>query len=123
MPDIRDVLKGLDADHRAIYTEVRTAMRRAYLYAHSKTLPIEQYEEADDNFLDMIDIKIATLFDRAGVFNHVEGTLDTAKAKELETKLEADGASAATRLMQRPLAAIGSPQQPWPLPQNNGRGK
>lgn len=100
MPDIRDILKGLDKTHRAVYTEVRTTMRRAYLYAHSKTLPIEDYNEQDDNFLDLLDIKIAQLFDRAGTFNHVEGNL--ASPVEAEKALHE---SAATQMMK---------QQTWP---------
>jgi len=104
MPDIRDVLKGLDADSRAVYTEVRTQMRRAYLYAHSKALPIEQYNQEDDNFLDMIDIKIAMLFDRAGVFNHVEGHLNSDKAAEVEQTLHQASDSLATRMMRQSAA-------------------
>jgi hypothetical protein len=100
MPDIRDVLKGLSIEDRAIYTEVRTQMRRAYLYAHSKTLPIDQYTEEDDAFLDMCDIKIAMLFDRAGVFNHVEGNLNTEAAKEVEKTLHDASDSLATRMMK-----------------------
>lgn len=88
MGDIRDVLKGLDPDHRAIYTEVRTTMRRAYLYAHSKILPIEKYDENDDQFLDLLDIKIAQLFDRAGTFNHSEGNLATDTAKSIEGAIQ-----------------------------------
>ena len=95
MPDIRDVLKGLSPDDRAIYTEVRTTMRRAYLYAHSKTLPIEKYEQSDDNFLDLIDIKIAQLFDRSGKFDHSEGNLDTEQAKVTEAGIQ----SAATKMI------------------------
>lgn len=90
MPDIRDILKGLSVDDRAVYTEVRTTMRRAYLYAHSKILPIEQYNESDDNFLDLLDIKIAQLFDRAGTFNHTEGNLDTASAKTTEEAMQSN---------------------------------
>lgn len=92
MPDIRDILKGLDDNSRAVYTEVRTTMRRAYLYAHSKTLPIEHYNEQDDQFLDLIDIKIAQLFDRAGVFNHSDGHLASDTAKEIGTGLVASAA-------------------------------
>lgn len=88
MPDIRDLLKGLTPEFAAIYTEVRTTMRRAYLYAHSKTLPIEEYNEADDQFLDLIDIKIAQLFDRSGSFDHSKGNLNTEQAKELETDIQ-----------------------------------
>lgn len=100
MPDIRDVLKGLSAEDRAIYTEVRTQMRRAYLYAHSRTLPIEQYNQEDDAFLDLLDIKIAQLFDRAGVFNHSEGNLNIEVAKEVEKTLHNASDSLATRMMK-----------------------
>lgn len=95
MADIRDILKGLSPEHRAIYAEARTTMRRAYLYAHSKTLPIEQYQEEDDSFLDLIDIKIAQLFDRSGSFNHAEGHLATDTAKTIEGDIQ----SAASRMI------------------------
>ena len=109
MPDIRDVLKGLSPDDRALYTEVRTVMRRAYLSAHAKVLSIERYEQEDDSFLDMIDIKIAMLFDRAGVFNHVEGNLATETAKEIEQTLHDGADSLATKMMKLPLQQ----QQGW----------
>ncbi len=103
MPDIRDILKGLSADDRALYTEARTVMRRAYLSAHAKVLPIEQYEQSDDQFLDMIDIKIAQLFDRAGVFNHVEGNLATETVKEIEQTLHDGADSLASKMIKQPL--------------------
>ncbi len=111
MPDIRDVLKGLSPDDRALYTEVRTVMRRAYLAAHSRVLPIDQYETTDDAFLDLIDIKLAMLFDRAGVFNHVDGALDNHGAKQIEQTIEA---SAATRLMKQPLSNNNGVQNALP---------
>jgi len=109
VPDIRDILKGLSPDDRALYTEVRTVMRRAYLSAHAKILPIEQYEQTDDAFLDLIDIKLALLFDRAGVFNHSDGNLATETAKEIEQTLHDGADSLATRLMKQPLQQ----QQGW----------
>lgn len=92
MPDIRDTLKGLDIDHRAIYTEARTTMRRAYLSAHAKILPIDKYDQNDDKFLDFIDISIAMLFDRAGVFDHSTGML--ADSKPLEQSIQASAGTA-----------------------------
>lgn len=88
MPDIRDVLKGLGIEERAIYTETRTAMRKAYLSAHSKILPIEKYNEQDDQFLDLIDIKIAQLFDRSGKFDNADGHIETETAKTIETSIK-----------------------------------
>lgn len=114
MPDIRDVLKGLSPDDRALYQETRTNMRRAYLAAHAKILPIEQYDENDDHFLDVIDLRIAILFDRAGVFNHVEGHIDTAKAVEIEAKVEDKFESAATRMMKADPHSNGAANNAWP---------
>lgn len=116
MPDIRDVLKGLSADDRALYTEIRTTMRRAYLYAHSRTLPIDQYEAADDAFLDLIDIKIAMLFDRAGTFDHSEGKLDNKQSEQIEKEVKDAYESAATRMMKGKQIVA---QQPVPWPQQN----
>lgn len=104
MSDIRDVLKGLDAEDRALYQEVRTTMRRSYLAAHARLLPIEQYDFEDDAFLDLIDIKVAILFDRSGHFNHVEGHLDTEKAVSIEKDVKVTADSRATALMRRPLS-------------------
>ena len=107
MPDIRDVLNGLSIDDRALYTEIRTAMRRSYLSAHSKLLHIDKYEATDDAFLDLIDIKLATLFDRGGMFDNAKGSIDTEQANEAEKSIE----SAATRLMKNDNKAASN----WPV--------
>ena len=96
MPDIREVLKGLSVEDRAVYMEARNVMRRAYLAAHAKVLPIDKFEIEDDQFLDLIDIKLATLFDRGGMFDSSKGSIDTEQANEAERAVE----SAATRLMK-----------------------
>ena len=104
MPDIRDVLKGLSPDDRALYAEVRTVMRRAYLSVHAKLLPIDKYTIDDDAFCDLIDIKVAMLFDRAGVFDNSTGNIDTGTAKEIEGAVKE---SAASRLIKQPLVQNG----------------
>lgn len=116
MPDIRDVLKGLSPDDRAAYAEIRTIMRRAYLGAHARVLPIERYELTDDAFLDLIDIKIAMLFDRAGVFDHSEGNIETDKAAQVQHEVQESFESAATRMMrQNPNNGNnGADAKPWP---------
>lgn len=110
MPDIRDVLKGLSIEDRALYTEIRTTMRRAYLSAHSKLLPIDQYEATDDAFLDLIDIKIALLFDRCGSFDHAQGNIENGEAIEADVKNGFE--SAATRMMKSETPKT----QAWPAP-------
>lgn len=111
MPDIREVLKGLSPDDRAAYMQARNTMRRAYLAAHAAVLPIDKFEIEDDQFLDLIDIKLAILFDRAGVFDHSNGSVDVEQEKDIQSAVE----SAATRMMK---ATQLTQQQAWPMPQN-----
>lgn len=115
MPDIRDVLNGLSIDDRALYTEIRTAMRRSYLSAHSKLLHIDKYEATDDAFLDLIDIKLAMLFDRAGAFDSSKGTIETAVADEIEKDVKSTFESAATKMMKKELTQ----DRPWPVAKAN----
>lgn len=111
MPDIRDVLKGLSLDDRALYTELRTSMRRTYLLAHSKLLPIDKYEATDDAFLDLIDIKIAMLFERGGAFDHNKGVLNVAEAESIEQSVKQDYETAASKMIKQPLLEA----KPWPV--------
>ncbi len=106
MPDIREVLKGLSVDDRANYMEARNVMRRAYLAAHARVLPIDRFEIEDDQFLDLIDIKLATLFDRGGMFDSSKGSIDTEQADMAERSIE----SAATRMMK---ADVDKVTQSW----------
>lgn len=107
MSDIREVLRGLSNDDRALYTEIRTTMRKTYMATHARLLRVDRWEIEDDAFLDMIDIKIAMLFDRAGIFDHSQGSIDTEKATEVEAQIE----SAATRLMKNDNKAASN----WPV--------
>lgn len=110
MPDIREVLKGLSPDDRAMYMEARNVMRRAYLAAHAKVLPIDKFEIEDDQFLDLIDIKLAILFDRAGTFDHSQGALETKEADNTVTEIE----TAATRMMKQQTGLSGkAASQGW----------
>lgn len=112
MPDIRDVLKGLSVDDRALYSEVRTTMRRAYLGAHARILPIDQYEATDDAFLDLIDVKVAMLFDRAGVFDHSQGHMDTEQVNKTTEAITQGYEGAATRMLRNGSGA--GEGKPWP---------
>lgn len=88
MPDIRDVLKALDDEDKRLYSQIRTEMRRSYIAALSQIIGIDQYDANDDAFLDLIDIKIAILFDRSGRFNVIEGDINVAAANEIEKSIE-----------------------------------
>ena len=69
MPDIREILNALDIDNRALWSEQRTIMRRSYLNAHNQTVGMGNWSIEDDAFLDLIDIRLALLFDRAGLLH------------------------------------------------------
>lgn len=131
MPDIRDILRGLDEQHQTLYSQVRTEMRRAYMGAHTATNGVARWNEEDDAFLDLIDIKIAKLFDRAGFFDaYADGarTPDTARELEIADQLERDHmkvvnkyAPKQTTMSQQALTEAlkeGNAGQPWP---NNGQ--
>jgi len=66
MADIREILAALSPEDRAIYTQHRNEIRRSYLVAHTETMGMEKWAEADDMFLDYVDITLALLYDRAG---------------------------------------------------------
>ncbi len=66
MLDVRAIMKSLDTDDKALWLEHRTQMRRSFMTAHTTVLGIDKWDENDDAFLDLIDIRLALLFDRSG---------------------------------------------------------
>lgn len=88
MPDIREVLAALDPQDRRLYSQTRTRMRSAYLQALTEVVGIHAHDESDDALLDLIDIKIAILFDRSGRFDNSAGAIDTKRANDIEAGIE-----------------------------------
>lgn len=68
MPDIREVLNALDEQDRVLWRQHRTEMRRSYMSAHNTVHGVVNWSDKDDAFIDLIDIQLALLFDRAGRF-------------------------------------------------------
>lgn len=68
MPDIREVLNALDEQDKRLWSQHRTEMRKSYMTAHNSVLGIAAWDHNDDAFLDLIDIKLALLFDKSGRF-------------------------------------------------------
>lgn len=68
MPDIREVLAALTPEDRMLWSQHRTEMRRSYMNAHNSVLGIAAWDANDDAFIDLIDIKLALLFDKSGRF-------------------------------------------------------
>jgi hypothetical protein len=84
--DIREILQALDKQDHELWSECRTAMRRVYLIAHNKVLGLGDYEAQDDDFMDLIDVKLALLFDRAGSISTTRPISDS-KANDIEKNL------------------------------------
>lgn len=110
MPDIREVLKALSPEDRTLWDQCRNSMRSVYLNAHNSIIGIAGWKSEDDAFLDLIDIRLALLFDRAGKLNTVEEIVSKEDAKKIETSIEKaeddmkakqqNGASDATKMLQ-----------------------
>ncbi len=89
MADIREIYKALSPEDRLMYSQFRTEMRRTYLNAHNSTMGIDRWEDTDDQFVDLIDIKLAVLFDRAGMMNAERDIIGAEDAIETEQKIHA----------------------------------
>jgi hypothetical protein len=90
--DIREVLAAMNEDDKRLWQQHRTEMRRSYLTAHNSALGLSAWDMYDDAFLDLIDIKLAYVFDRAGrLVAHKE--LIGGDADKIEAKIEEQGAS------------------------------
>lgn len=121
MLDVREILKALDPQDRVLWSQHRVEMRRSYLNAHNTTVGIVKWDMQDDMLLDLIDIKLALLFDRAGRFDSVKGVAGASDSTEVEGELHrmvdklksnvsnqitpkaatfSEGASAATAMMR-----------------------
>ena len=82
--DITSLYKSLSPEDRAIYQQFRTDLRKVYLNAHSAIVGIDKWTTDDDYFIDLIDIKIAVLFDRMGRIEGVKPVIDKDKEKNIE---------------------------------------
>lgn len=89
--DIRTLYGSLSPEDIALYQKVRTDMRKVYLNAHTNIVHIENWDVTDDAFMDLLDIKIAILFDRAGAIEGLKSAIDKNEEKAIEKNVEAQG--------------------------------
>lgn len=89
--DIREILQAMSVEDRAIWSESRTNMRRAFLYAHNNTAGIANWDAQDDAMMDLIDIRLAMLFDRAGRLSMTTDIIGKEDAKKVEEAIESAG--------------------------------
>lgn len=114
MPDVRDVVNRLSMEDRAIWNEHRTCMRKCYLEAVNATITIHKFEPQDDSFLDLIDIRLALLFDRAGM---LPTGLETVTGKEDAAKIEGEIVEAEDKAKVSAATAMMKNDDAW------GKGK
>lgn len=84
MPDIREVLAALDDEDKRLWSLHRTEMRRSYMAAHNSVIGVVAWDAHDDAFIDLIDIKLALLFDKSGRFNTVKEIAGKSDAEVIE---------------------------------------
>lgn len=88
MPDIREVLAALDQNDRTLWQQHRTEMRRSYMTAHNSVLGLTQWSMEDDAFLDLIDIKLALLFDKSGRLQGEKTIVHATEASNIEQDIK-----------------------------------
>lgn len=88
MPDIREVLKALGPEDKTLWQQCRTSMRSVYLNAHNSTVGVAGWDKDDDAFLDLIDIRLALLFDRSGRLETTKEIVHKDDGKQTEKDLE-----------------------------------
>lgn len=94
--DIRQILQALSNDDKALWNECRSNMRRAYITAHNMTIGPDKWETMDDAFIDLVDIRLALLFDRGGRLNATQEIIHKEDADKTVEHIE----SAGTKLMK-----------------------
>src|SRR5882672_12403415 len=86
--DIREIINSLDEQDKTMFNQHRTEMRRSYLTAHNSIIGIHAWEACDDHFMDIIDLKLAILFDRAGRFETIKDkTIDDEMIERVENEI------------------------------------
>lgn len=90
MPDIREVLNALDDTDKRLWSQHRTEMRRSYMNAHNSVLGIAAWDHNDDAFIDLIDIKLALLFDKSGRFAAVKEIIHAGDGDKIIEHIEND---------------------------------
>jgi hypothetical protein len=69
--NIKDVLNNLNDNDKQLWKNSRTDMHRTYLHILHQTMGIVSIDEDDMAFLDLLDIKLAAVFERAGRFREL----------------------------------------------------
>lgn len=129
MPDIREILQALSPEDKTLWQQCRNNMRSVYLNAHNSTIGMAGWSVEDDAFLDLVDIKLAILFDRSGRLAAIKDIIGKQEAEAIGKSIEAAEdemkkksnvePSAATEMLnnvttQAMLTTIAHPVNAWP---------
>ncbi len=105
--NIKDILNNLDDNDKRLWVDHRTNLHRAYLTMLHDALGVASIDETDMAFLDLVDIKLALVFERAGRFRS-EVAADSEKADEIEKAIAEKAKSLETLRKPGPLALVDS---------------
>lgn len=105
MPDIREVLAALDDADKRLWSQHRTEMRKSYMNAHNSVLGIAAWDHNDDAFIDLIDIKLALLFDKSGRFAAVKEVIHASDGNTIEKNI-LNQENEIKNILKQPSAAI-----------------
>src|SRR6185369_4132352 len=95
-----------------LWSEQRTIMRRSYLNAHNHTVGIGAWTHEDDAFMDLIDIRLALLFDRCGKLEATKDIIgDDDKRIEQDIHDKEDTMKAKPSAAMQLLAKFGQNEQ------------
>lgn len=91
--DIREIIAALNEDDVKLWQQHRTEMRRSYMTAFNAVLGITSWDCNDDAFMDLIDIKLALVFDRTGRLTATKEIIGENRGQKIEKKIISDGES------------------------------
>jgi hypothetical protein len=86
MSSIKTILNNLNENDKQLWQNCRTDMHRSYLNVLHQALGIDSIDSDDIAFTDLIDIKLALIFERAGRFRDLVSA-DNADADKLEAAI------------------------------------
>ena len=113
MLDIREILKSLAPEDKVVWEQCRTEMRRAYLNAHNGIVGVAAWDKHDDAFMDLIDIKIAVLFDRAGKIEAIKEVVKAEDANPIEDDIKKAAKVNTDKFLQQVMNNGNAASDPW----------
>lgn len=122
MLDVREILKVLSPEDKIVWEQCRTEMRRCYLSTHNAVVGIAGWDKHDDAFMDLIDIKIATLFNRAGKIEFTgKDVTGQEEAPAIEEQINHTSKINTQRFLNDIMRNGQNESDPWKMPNGNGK--